>query len=187
MRFQYIRGLMVAAVVWAAPACGTELISSALPSDEEFAGALAGANIVPPVTTTATGTVDFALVRDTFLVFRVAVGALDSATVARIHAGAAGDTGIALATVFLGVACRNAANQPINTASPSCRAGYTGQLSEGQFKPSQLTAIPAGYGATARARFDSLLTLMRTGGVYLQVGTRLNPTGAIRGQILSAP
>jgi hypothetical protein len=187
MRFQYLRGLILAAVVWVAPACGNELITSAVPSDEEFAGALAGANIVPPVTTTASGAIDMAIVLDTFLVFRVAVGALDSTTVARIHAGAAGDTGIALVTLFLGVACLNAQNQKINTTSPSCRAGYTGQLSEGQIKPSQLTAVPVGYGATPRARFDSLVTLMRNGNVYVQVSTRRNATGEIRGQIQSAP
>jgi len=187
MRFPDIRGLFVVAVIGAATACGTELITSALPSDEEFAAALAGTNTVPPVTTTATGALGVALVLDTFLVFRVGVGGLDSTTIARIHQGAAGDTGIALVTLFLGVQCRNSQNQPINTTSPSCRAGYTGQLIEGQFKPSQLTGLPVGYGATPRARFDSLLVLMRTGGVYLQVGTRRNPTGEIRGQVLSVP
>jgi len=85
------------------------------------------------------------------------------------------------------VACRNAANLPINTTSPACRSGYTGQLSEGQLKPSLMTGIPSSWGATPRARFDSLLSRMRAGTVYVQVHTRLNPTGAIRGQIQPAP
>lgn len=187
MRFQSSRWLILAAVVWAAPACGTEQIVSALPADEVFAATMAGANTLPPVTTAATGSVQIDLVLDTFLVYRVAVGTIDSAIVARIHHGAVGDSGITLATVFLGPPCLNNTGQRINTTSPSCRLAYTGQLSEGQIKPSQLTAIPVGYGATPRARFDSLLVLMRTGVAYIQIATRRNPTGEIRGQLLAAP
>lgn len=186
MRLQHVRWLL-AAVVGAVPACGTEQVTSGLPSDEEFEATLAGANTVPPVTSAATGSVRFLIVLDTFLVFRVGVGAIDSTTFARIHEGAAGVSDTAIATLFVGVACRNTQNQAINTSSPSCRRGYTGQLSEGQFKPSQLTGLPAGYGATARARFDSLVALMRAGNAYVQVYTRLNPNGEIRGQIQSAP
>jgi hypothetical protein len=190
MRFQYMVSLIGAAAIGAAWACGTEQVSSPVTSDEEFTAALAGTNVVPPVTTAATGSVAIALVADTFLVFRVAVSGLDSATSARIHAGAAGvaDTAVTpVATVFQAVPCRNAANLPINTTSPACRSGYTGQLSEGQFKPALLTGIPVSWGATPQARFDSLLTRMRNGTAYVQVYTKLNPTGAIRGQIQSAP
>ena len=191
MRIHNVCGLIMAAAIGAASACGTEQVSSPVSSDEDFAATLSGANVVPPVTTTATGSVQIAIVADTYLVFRVAVNGLDSATVARIHAGAAGQTDTALATVFVAVPCRNAAGQPINTTSPACRTGYTGQLIEGQLKPSLMTGIPAtgsgSWGATPRARFDSLLSRMRAGTVYVQVHTKLNPTGAIRGQIQPAP
>lgn len=187
MRVQLSRGLVVAAVLGAA-ACGTEQFSSPIESDENFTATLNGTNVVPPVTTVATGTVQMAIVSDTFLVFRVAVSGLDSATSARIHAQPAGvaDT-TPIATIFQPVQCRDTQNRPINTSSPACRTGYTGQLSEGQLKPSLMTGIPASWGATPRARFDSLLSRMRAGTAYIQVHTKLNPTGVIRGQIQPAP
>lgn len=37
--------------------------------------------------------------------------------------------------------------------------------------------------ATPRARFDSLISLMRTGDVYVNVHTRTNPGGEVRGQL----
>jgi len=71
----------------------------------------------------------------------------------------------------------------VNVTSPRCRPGYTGFLAQGQLKASQLTDLPAGYGATARARLDSLLVLLRTGGAYVNVHNRINAGGHIRGQI----
>jgi len=71
----------------------------------------------------------------------------------------------------------------INVTSPRCRPGYTGFLNQGLFKASQLTELPAGYGATPRARLDSLMVLLRTGGAYVNVHNAVNPGGHIRGQI----
>ncbi len=71
----------------------------------------------------------------------------------------------------------------INVTSPRCRPGYTGFLAEGQFKASQLTGLPAGYGATPRQRLDSLLVLLRNGGAYVNVNNAVNSSGHIRGQI----
>jgi CHRD domain len=71
----------------------------------------------------------------------------------------------------------------VNLTSPRCRPGYTGFLAQGEFKASQLTGLPAGYGATAQARLDSLLVLLRTGGAYVNVNNAVNSAGHIRGQI----
>jgi hypothetical protein len=71
----------------------------------------------------------------------------------------------------------------INVTSPRCRPGYTGFLTQGQLKASQLTDLPAGYGATARARLDSLLVLLRTGGAYVNVRNAVDSSGHMRGQI----
>jgi hypothetical protein len=72
----------------------------------------------------------------------------------------------------------------INTTSPRCRQDFTGNIAQTQIRPSALT-LPSiqGYGATPRERFDSLLALMRTGLVYVNVHTRANGAGEIRGQI----
>ena len=82
----------------------------------------------------------------------------------------------------------------INVASPRCRPGFTGPLNQAQVKYSALTQLPAGFStnlpATAsrsdslRARFDSLLVLMRTGGVYVNAHNPANPGGHIRGQVV---
>jgi len=71
----------------------------------------------------------------------------------------------------------------VNVTSPRCRPGYTGFLAQGQLKASQLTLLPAGYGATAPERLDSLLVLLRTGGAYVNVHNAVNSGGHIRGQI----
>jgi hypothetical protein len=75
----------------------------------------------------------------------------------------------------------------INTAAPRCRVGFTGHLSSGQVKYNALPApTPAAYtalGTTPRARFDSLLVLLRTGNAYVNVHTSVNPGGHIRGRI----
>ncbi len=156
-----------------------------IPVQEQFTAALAGANEIPAVTTTASGAIRFAVSLDTVLAFRIDVAGIDTTTVARLYSGGAGVTGgDTLATLFTGaIACLDANLRPINEASPTCRSGYTGQLGQGQIQPSQLSKIPAGYGATPRARFDSVLALLRSGNAYVNVHTKRNPGGEVRGQI----
>ena len=72
----------------------------------------------------------------------------------------------------------------INATSPRCREDFTGNIAQTQIRPSNLTlASIQGYGATPRARFDSLLSLMRSGNVYVNVHTRAHTAGEARGQI----
>ena len=139
------------------------------PPEEQFQATLAGANEAPtPVTAPGTGAAMFAVTLDTFLAFRLDVATIDSPTVAHIHEGAAGVPGAIIVTLYSG---------------PTRGAAYTGVLGQNQVRPSQLTQLPVSYGATPRARFDSLLALMRAGGVYVNVHTRSNPGGHMRGQI----
>jgi hypothetical protein len=72
----------------------------------------------------------------------------------------------------------------INVASLRCRVDYTGIVAQAQLRPAGLThANIQSYGATPRERFDSLISLMRTGEVYVNVHTRTNPGGEVRGQL----
>lgn len=262
MRFQRLCSLTAAGMVAGVLACG-EVSFPVVPA-EEFTATLAGANEVPAVTTTATGTAVFGVINDTILTYRVDVAGIDSATASHIHEGAAGVPGGVIVTLFTGAtACKqnsgtaiaidssrvgnpttitttaphglaigstalvliagHAGSTPslnneytatvtgtstftvpvavtvagtggtaqrftlINVASPRCRVGFTGPLNQAQVKYSALTQLPAGFGATARERFDSLLVLMRTGGVYVNVHNRANPGGELRGQIGPRP
>jgi hypothetical protein len=145
-------------------------VSFPTPAPEEaFIATVSGANEAPtPVTAPGSGTAIFAVTLDTFFAFRLDVATIDSPTVAHIHQGAAGVPGGVIVTLYTG---------------PTRGLAYTGVLGQNQLKPSQLTQLPAGFGGTPRARFDSLLVLMRTGGVYVNVHSRSNPGGHMRGQI----
>lgn len=72
----------------------------------------------------------------------------------------------------------------INVTSLRCRVDYSGIVAQAQIRPAALThANIQSYGATPRERFDSLITLMRTGEAYVNVHTQTNPGGEVRGQI----
>lgn len=171
MRFQSLCGLIVAGVVMGVAGC--DEVSFPTPDAEEFQAVLSGANEVPAVTTSATGTAVFAVTLDTFFTYRIDVATIDTPTVAHIHEGAAGVIGPIILTLYAG--------PRINTAA------YAGPLGQNQLRPNrspdQFAELPAGYGADSRARFDSLLALMRTGNVYVNVHTLRNGGGEIRAQI----
>ncbi len=273
MHVQKLCSLMAAAALAGVVACG-EVSFPVVPA-EEFTATLAGANEVPAVTTTATGTAVFGVINDTIFTFRVDVAGIDSTTASHIHEGAAGVPGGVIVTLFVGpTACKqnsgtaiaitsSSVGNPttitttaphglgstgstalvriaghvgstpslnneytatvtgtstftvpvnvtvagtggtaqrfvlINVASPRCRTGFTGPLSQAQVKFSALTQLPAGFSAnlaatasrsdSLRARFDSLLVLMRTGGVYVNVHNLRDPGGHVRGQIGPRP
>ena len=165
-----LRVFMLLVVAAGATALGCDKVSFPTPPpEEEFQATLAGANEAPtPVAAPGSGTAIFAVSLDTFLAFRLDVATIDSPTVAHIHEGAVGVPGNIIVTLYSG---------------PTRGAGYAGALGQNQLRPSQLTQLPVAYGATPRARFDSLLVLMRNGAVYVNVHSRANPSGHMRGQI----
>jgi hypothetical protein len=176
MRIPKLCSLLAAAAL--AGACTGEGISYPELLGESLTATLSGANEVPAVTTTATGSAIFAIVNDTILSYRVDVVDIDSVTASHIHLGAAGVPGGVIVTLFTGPGTCNAGT----IASPRCRRDYTGAVNAGQIKASQMTQLPATFGTTIRARYDSLLVLMRNGGVYVNVHTRANGGGELRGQ-----
>jgi len=149
---------VTAIAIFGAVAC--DQVEFPTPPTETFQAALSGDNLVPPVTTTATGLADFAVTLDTFLTFRVRVAAIDTPAVATLQAAAAGANGSAIVVL---------------RSSAITAVGFTGAFGDAQRTPGQLTDIPASYGATPRARFDSLVALMRNGQVYVNIAMRRTP------------
>jgi hypothetical protein len=141
---------------------------------ETFTAALSGANEVPAVPTTATGTATLTL-EGTQLAYTINVTGLQNAKVAHIHIAPTGQNG----PVRLNLC---GTGDPL----PACVSG-TGVLATG------INGTTVGAPAIT---FDSLLSAMRTGGAYVNVHTdnddaTLNTgpgdmaSGEIRGQVVA--
>ncbi len=145
--------------VWSAVALlGLGLVGAACGDDEEvFVATLGGANEVPAVTTSASGTATFTLMQDGTVAYVVTVSNIQNVTASHIHDGAAG------------------ANGPVAvTFDVSGFSGTSGTLAAG--------TLTGGTNVSGMS-FQQLVDKMRTGGVYVNVHTQANPGGEIRGQI----
>ncbi|MGH7568017.1 MAG: CHRD domain-containing protein [Gemmatimonadales bacterium] len=156
------------AVVAGVVACSDQIGPDAkapLRLGQGFTATLSPANEVPALVDPATGTASAVLANDTTLILTLNVAAVDSPTLAHIHIGAAGVNGGILVNIYTG---------PTRGA-----LAYTGGL--GSFQ------VNRGSRAAAAVNFDSLLTLMRTGDVYVNVHNRKYPGGVMRGQVQLQP
>lgn len=161
--------IAVAALLPLAAACGDDGPSGEATS---FTATLSGANEVPAVTTTASGTATFA-VSGTELTYTINAANLQNAVLGHIHLAAAGANG----SVRLNL-CGTGAPQP------ACTSG-TGVVATGT------NGVTVGSPAIT---FDELLAAMRSGGAYVNVHTNVagctpgnqgcNAGGEIRGQIV---
>ena len=180
---RYWPALAIAVALFAAGCTSSSSPTAASPTKPTFTADLKPANEVPPVTNaesngSGNATITFDLTKDaagnvtaasaTFVVNLNGFPANKPINAAHIHEGAAGVGGAIIVTLYAG---------------PTKGLAFTGELVGSQLKASQLTQLPAGYGADPKARLDSLIALMRSGGVYVNVHTRVNPGGAIRGQV----
>ncbi len=130
---------------------------------ERFTATLNGTNEKPnAVTTTATGTAEFTYVADIpALFYRIDVAGIDSATLAHIHGPADINTPAGVIVNLF-------------TGNPTKPLAFTGTLAEG---------VVGQLGAPVGMTLDSLLVLLRTGNAYVNVHTRVNGGGEIRGQV----
>ncbi|HJU73209.1 MAG TPA: CHRD domain-containing protein [Gemmatimonadaceae bacterium] len=128
-----------------------------------FTAALTGAAERPnPVTTNASGTTSLILFDDDSLQYTVRVQTIDSVTVSHIHAGDATVAGPIM--VFLGTSAT-----PVNISTLATL--YSGTITRSSTFSGSFT-------------FDSLLTRLSAGTAYVNVHTRRNAGGEIRGQIV---
>lgn len=159
--------IAVAALLPIVPACGDDEPAGPATS---FTATLSGANEVPAVTTTATGTATLS-VSGTQITYTINVTNLQNAVLGHIHLAATGVNG----PVRLNL-CGTGAPEP------ACTSG-TGVLATGT------------NGTTLGVTFEELLDAMRTGGAYVNVHTfadgctpgapGCNPGGEIRGQVVA--
>jgi len=159
MRGQSVFGGVAVAVLLAVVGCSDDV---GITVTERFTATLNGTNEKPnAVTTTATGTAEFTYVADIpALFYRIDVAGIDSATVAHIHGPAdINNPAGVIVNLFLG---------------PTKPIGFTGALAEG---------VVGQLGAPVGMTMDSLLVLLRTGNAYVNVHTRVNLGGEIRGQV----
>lgn len=150
------------ALVAAAAACSDEypLLSPSTVRDQ-FTATLAGTSEVPPVTTQATGTGTLVLYDTNTVRYEVTVANITAVTAAHVHAGATGQNGPVMVTLF-------------STTTPT--AAITG----GVLRQGDITRSTT---FTAPFTFDSLVNRMRAGTAYVNVHTSANPGGEIRGQL----
>ena len=132
-----------------------------------FSAALTGADSVPAVKTTATGT--FTLTYDPAtqtLSYELHLKGVDSPRVADIYEGAAGDSGTPVYVVY-----------PQSTKESGA---YTGRIAKGDVDESAL------MGSLSGKTLADLIALIRDDNAYVSVGTKANPVDGIRGQIVEA-
>ncbi len=130
----------------------------------KFEAKLAGANEVPAVTTTATGTFSATLDEAAgTLAWTLSVPAITNATAAHIHSGAAGSNGGIVVNLF--AAPTGAPVSTINVSGTARAADLAGALAGNM----------AGF-----------VTALKAGTLYVNVHTTANPGGEIRAQITAA-
>jgi len=150
-----LSGLTVAALL-ALASCSDDLGPVVV---ERFTATLNGANEVPPVTTTATGTATFTLLTGNILTYRLDVAGITGVAAAHIHApiDPATNTG------------------PVRvTLSGAVGGAFTGTLAEG--------LAPAVVGIS----MDSLLVLMRSGNSYATCTRARTPAARFGGRSSSS-
>ncbi len=163
--------IAVAALLPIVAACGDDEPSDPATATS-FTATLSGANEVPAVTTTATGTATFSITGNEITYTIISTTNIQNAVLGHIHLAASGVNG----PVRLNL-CGTGAPQP------ACTSG-TGVVATG----TNGVTVPPGT-----ITFDDLIAAMRSGGAYVNVHTNAagctpgnegcNAGGEIRGQI----
>jgi hypothetical protein len=134
-----------------------------------FTVSLSGAEVVPPVQSSASGTFDLFVEAGPNGQFNISyelnVKDIVDVTAAHIHLGAAGAEGPVVIPLFTG---------------PAKSGSFTGVLAKGSILEKDLT------GPLAGKTFADVTAAVLGGQTYVNVHTKANPNGEIRGQIVVA-
>ncbi|HHW09142.1 MAG TPA: CHRD domain-containing protein [Firmicutes bacterium] len=140
--------------------------------ERRFVANLSGANVVPPVVTTGTGTATFRWVKrrghkHRRLLFNVTVTDLPNIIAINLQSGRPTENGPIIATLFLSELAGG-------TISPDLTVS-------GRIRQADLS------GPFAGATLKKLIKAMARGLTYVQVYTFDLPNGALRGQVMEVP
>lgn len=164
--------LAVTAVTVAACTDTYPVLSSLAPVKLKYTSTLVGTNEAPtPVTTTAAGKLDLTKEDSVTILYELSTTAqTDSITMAHIHAGAAGAAGPIMVWFF-----------PTEASRAPGTGGGTAAAVNGIVRVGRITK--AGTAFVAPFTWDSLITRLNTGTSYINIHTRKNGGGEIRGQV----
>ena len=154
----------LAPILLAAALTGCESTQT-VPENETFAAQLSGAKEIPTaIATPATGNATFELMPNGTVEFTLSVQNITGVRMAHIHGPAGADRNAGV-LVWL---------YPPGATAPGAPTGpLSGEISRGSFGATNVAGIS----------MDSLVSLMRSGNVYVNVHTAVNGGGEIRGQI----
>lgn len=128
-----------------------------------YTAPLSGENEIPPVSTSASGTLTLTVAEGGASVkYVLKVSNLTDATVARLHEGKAGASGPTIITLYGG---------------PPKSGDFSGVLAQGTFAAAEL------QGPLQGKKVADLEALIKSGRVYLNVGSNAHIYGEIRGQV----
>jgi CHRD domain-containing protein len=122
-----------------------------------FVASLSGTAVVPPVVSTSSGNTSMSFDGASTVSYHVSVSAITRVTQVHIHSGGAGATGPIRVNLFTG---------PMTGRE-------NGTLADATFAASDVQG----------ESLDTLLGELRDGTAYVDVHTRDNPDGALRGQV----
>lgn len=172
MTYRILTGAVLAAAIGVAACSDTYAeISASAPAKINFTSTLSGANEVPAVTTSASGWANWVLEDGNTLQYEIYVAGIDSVTMAHFHAAPAGQNGPIMAWFVPSETARTPGTGNISVGT----AG--GVLRQNRVTRASLTMV-------APFTWDSLVTRMQAGTTYLNVHTRRNPGGELRGQVV---
>ena len=128
-----------------------------------YSAQLSGQNEIPALVTNATGTLTLTVAANHASVhYILSVSKITDLTVARLHGGKAGTTGSVTLTLYGG---------------PSKSGVFSGVLIQGNFTGADFT------GPLQGKTMADFLTLVKSGSIYLNVGTSAHILGEISGQL----
>ena len=175
-RFWRFGALAVTGLSFAACSDSFPDYSSQALAKKKFFATLVGTNEVPAVTTTAAGSAELIQEDSVSILYTIVTTApTDSVTMVHIHAGAAGANGPIMLWFFPNDLSR----------APGTGGGFAASVN-GTVRVSRITKSGAFF--VAPFTWDSLLVRMNAGTAYVNLHTRKNGGGEIRGQVTaSAP